>query len=184
MSGLGADAAARLEALGVVAMAPGLSDEEVMRIESSFGFTFADDHRDFLTARLPVGEGWPNWRTDGRGNLDKHLRLPVDGILFAVEWKQFWDDGWGKRPARMKDALRSAAYQLARVPRMVPVFSHCYLPAGPDSSGHPVLSIFQADIRVVATDLLGYVDTLSVTDGPAAPATASPTVDFWSDHVR
>lgn len=166
---------------GTVAMAPGLSDDEVARVESSFGFTFADDHREFLTTGLPVGEAWPNWRADGHRNLDKQLRLPADGILFAVEWKQFWDARWGKRPARMKDALRSAAYQLVRVPRMVPVHSHCYLPAGPDSSGHPVLSIYQDDIRVVAADLLDYVARLSAPDGPP---TAAPTVAFWSDHVR
>lgn len=180
MSRFGADAAARLSALGTVPMAPGLSDDEVAHIESSFGFTFADDHRDFLTTGVPTGEGWPNWRIAGRA-LDRQLRLPVDGILFAVEWQQFWDDGWGKRPARMKDALRSALYQLARVPRLVPVHSHHFLPAGRGASGHPVLSIFQADIRVVAADLADYVARLSA---PSEPATAVPTVGFWSDHVR
>lgn len=70
------------------------------RIQSTFGFAFADDHRDFLTSSLPVGQGWPNWRADGGRNLDKHLRLPVDGILFAVEWKQFWTTrGASDRPA-------------------------------------------------------------------------------------
>lgn len=162
-------------------MEPGLSDDEVAHIESSFGFTFADDHRDFLTTALPVGEGWPNWRADGHRTLERQLQLPVDGILFAVEWKRFWDDGWGARPARMKHALRSAAYQLARVPRLVPVHSNCYLPAGRGTSGHPVLSIYQADIRVVAADLLGYVTGLST---PSAPPEAFPTVGFWSDHVR
>jgi hypothetical protein len=181
MSRLGADASARLSALGVVPLAPGLSVDEVMRIESSFGFTFADDHREFLTTGLPVGEGWPDWRAEGHRNLDKRLRLPADGILFAVEWKQFWDDRWGKRPTRMKDVLRSAAYQLARAPRMVPVHSHCYLPAGPDSSGHPVLSIYQADIRVVAANLLEYIDRLSA---PGGPTNARPTVEFWSAHAR
>jgi hypothetical protein len=180
---IGADAAARLSALGVVRIAPGLSDEEVARIESSCGFHFADDHREFLSAGLPVGEAWPNWRTDGRGNLDKHLRLPIDGILYAVEWKQFWDNDWGKRPARTKDALRSTAYHLARVPRMVPVYSNCYLPAGPGSSGHPVLSIYQADIRVAAADLLDYVNRLADPGGPAGRPTATPTVGFWSNHV-
>lgn len=81
----------------------------------------------------------------------------------------------------MKDALRSAAYQLARVPRLVPVHSNCYLPAGHDSSGHPVLSIYQADIHVVAADLFDYVDRLTT---PAAEPSAVATVDFWSDHVR
>lgn len=178
---IGVDASALLSALGVVPMAPGLSDEEVKHVESSFRFTFADDHRDFLTTGLPVGEAWPNWRADGHRILDRHLRLPVDGILFAAEWQQFWDDGWGQRPARMKDVSRSAAYQLARVPRMVPVHSHCYLPAGRDSSAHPVLSIYQADIRVVADNLLDYVNRLS--DGSPAQPTALPTVRFWSDHV-
>lgn len=181
MSRPGADAAERLAALGVVPLAPGLSDDEVARIESSFAFTFADDHREFLAACLPIGEGWPNWREAGRRTLETLLRLPVDGILFAVEWKQFWDDSWGKRPARMKDALRSAAYQLARVPRLVPVHSNCYLPAGPDSSGHPVLSIYQADIHVAAADLYDYVDRLTT---PAAEPSAVATVDFWSEHVR
>ncbi|WP_185295297.1 hypothetical protein [Mycolicibacterium litorale] len=179
MSGSGAESAHRLAALGTVPMAPGLSDDEVTHIESSFGFTFADDHRDFLAAALPVGEGWPNWR-EGHRQLDRQLRLPADGILFAVEWKQFWHGGWGKRPARMKDALRSAVYQLARVPRMVPVHSHCYLPAGRHSSGHPVLSIYQAEIRVVADNVLDYVTRLST---PAPPPTALPTVGFWSEHV-
>lgn len=179
---IGGDAAAQLSALGVVPMGPGLSGAEIDHIESSFGFTFADDHRDFLSAAVPVGEAWPHWRADGRGSLDKHLRLPVDGILFAVEWKQFWDEAWGKRPARMKDALRSAAYQLARVPRMVPVHSHFYLPAGRGMSGHPVLSIFQADIRVGADDLADYVTRLGESGRFAGP-TAVPTVDFWSDHV-
>ncbi|WP_193043583.1 hypothetical protein [Mycolicibacterium baixiangningiae] len=184
MSRLGADAATRLAALGVVPMAPGLSDDEVAHIESSYGFAFADDHRDFLTTALPVGEAWPNWRADGRRSLDKHLRLPVDGILFAVEWKQFWDDAWGRRPARMKDALRSAVYQLARVPRMVPVHSQCYLPAGHGSSGHPVLSIYQAEIRVIADDLLDYVNRLSAPEAPVPQPTSVSTVAFWSDHVR
>src|SRR5918997_737060 len=107
MSGLGVDAAARLAALGAVQLEPGLSDDEFTDIESSFGFEFADDHRAFLTAGVPVGEGWPNWRAEGRKSLGRLLRLPADGIVFAVEWKQFWDDGWGRRPARMKDALRS-----------------------------------------------------------------------------
>lgn len=49
---------------------------------------------DFLTAGLPVVEAWPNWHADGHRTLDKQLRLPVDGVLFAVEWKQFWHNGW------------------------------------------------------------------------------------------
>ncbi len=182
MSRLGATAAEHLAALGTITIEPGLSDAELTGIKHEFGVTFADDHRAFLAAGLPVGGTWPDWRGGGRKSLATRLQLPVDGILFAVEWRGFWDDGWGVRPARMRDALRSADYHLARVPRVVPVCSHHHLPAG-SSPGHPVLSIYQADISVCAADLLDYVDGhVGQRPRDVRPA-AVPTVPFWSDHV-
>lgn len=179
----GVDAAVRLAACGAVTIETGLSDAELDRVESAFGFAFAGDHRAFLTAGVPVGPGWPDWRADGSRALSRQLRLPVDGILFAVEWKQFWDEGWGRRPARMKDALRSAAYQLARAPQMVPVYANCYLPAG-EPAAHPVLSIYQDDIRVAGADLLDYIDRQFGGDQPAGPPAVAASVEFWSAHVR
>jgi hypothetical protein len=179
---LGADAAARLRTFGAATIEGGLSDDEFARVEQMLGFQFADDHRAFLAAGLPVGQRWPNWRTEGRRSLLKRVQLPAEGILFAVEWNEFWHDGWGRRPGRMKDALRSAKYQLDRVPRMVPVYGHRYLPAGRGSFGHPVLSIVQTDIIAYGADLLDYFDNEFGPGEYSAPA-APPTVAFWSDLV-
>ena len=179
---LGTEAAQRLSALGIVEITPGLTDAEFAQIETEFGFEFADDHRAFLSAGLPVGDTWPDWRSGQRKSLRTRLDWPADGVLFDVEWSNFWDDGWGRRPARMKDALRSARYQLARVPRMVPVFSHRYLPAGHGTFGHPVLSMYQTDIIVYGADLLGYLDREFGDGGDREPA-AVPTVGFWSELV-
>jgi hypothetical protein len=111
------------------------------------------------------------------------LRLPVEGILFAVEWREFWGVEWGVRPARMKDALRSANYHLARVPQLVPVHSNHYLPAGRGSSGHPVLSVYQTDVTSCGTDLFAYVEGAfgNSEPGPSQPPTS--TVRFWSDLI-
>ncbi|CAN5478022.1 hypothetical protein BH10ACT9_BH10ACT9_14480 [soil metagenome] len=160
----------------------GLNDAEFARVEEMLDFEFADDHRAFLAAGLPLGASWPNWRGDGRKTLQKQLQLPVDGILFAVEWNEFWADGWGRRPARMKDALRSANYHLTRAPRLVPVYSHRYLPAGRGSFGHPVLSVVQTDVLVYGANLVDYLDR---EFGPAGyrETAARPTVDFWSTLV-
>lgn len=157
---------------------PGLTEAELHRIESQLNFEFADDHRAFLAAGLPVGAGWPNWRSEGRKSLQKRLQLPIDGILFAVEWNDFWPDGWGQRPARMKDALRSANYYLARVPRLVPIQSHHYLPAGRGSSGAPVLSVVQTVISVVGADLTTYLD------GATGDTATVRAVEFWSALIR
>lgn len=177
-----AEASARLAAAGAVTVSPGLSDAEFDRVESALGFVFADDHRAFLAAGVPTGPGWPNWR-GGQRSLIKALRLPADGLVFAVEWRGFWHGTWGPRPAQTRHAVRSAVYQLARVPAMIPVHSHHYLPAGP-GTGHPVLSIYQADIGVAGTDLADYVDRLVRGPDAAPPPAAVSTVAFWSDHLR
>lgn len=93
---IGSDAAACLVAGGAVTLEDGLTDDEFARVEELFGFAFADDHRAFLAAGLPVGASWPNWRGEGRQSLQKRLQLPTEGIVFDVEWSGFWVDGWGR----------------------------------------------------------------------------------------
>ena len=161
---------------GSVTLTPGLTDDELARIEGELGFEFADDHRAFLGSAVPVGDTWPDWRAAPRRSLQQRLRLPVEGILFAVEWRDFWFGDWGVRPPRMKDALRSANYHLARVPQLVPVHSNHYLPGGHGTSGHPVLSVYQTDVSCCAAELSDYPDP----DPSRVPA---PTVPFWSDLI-
>jgi hypothetical protein len=173
-------AAARLAAAGVVTVEQGLTDGEFADVEQTLGFTFADDHRAFLAAGLPVGASWPDWRSEGRRSLHKRLRLPLDGILFAVEWSAFWPPVWGPRPASMKHALRTANYELARAPRLLPLHANHYLPAGADSSGAPVLSVVQADVTVAGEDLAAYIESLIDPDVRHTPKAATH-VEFWSD---
>ncbi len=173
---IGAGTIRRLAALETVTIEPGLTDDELAHIQHEFGFEFADDHRLFLSSGLPVGNSWPDWRSAPRRSLQQQLRLPVDGILFAVEWREFWGADWGSRPARMKDALRSANYHLARVPQLVPLHANHYLPAGRGTSRHPVLSVYQTDVRCCAADLSDYAD-------PDPSRVPTPTVPFWSDLI-
>jgi hypothetical protein len=180
---LGVEASRRLASLGMVTLAPGLTDEEFARVEDEFGFEFADDHRSFLSSGLPVGDSWPDWRSAPRRGLQQRLRLPVDGILFAVEWREFWGAGWGVRPPRMKDALRSANYHLERVPQLVPVHSNRYLPAGGGTFGHPVLSVYQTDVTCCGTDLFGYIEREFGHIEPDTSQQPRSTVRFWSELI-
>ncbi|MGE2730908.1 hypothetical protein ACQI4F_15620 [Mycolicibacterium vaccae] len=178
---LGADAASRLAELGSVTLDPGLRDDEFDRVEAEFGVEFADDHRAFLAAVLPVGPSWPDWRGEGRRSLGKRMQLPAEGVLFAVEWQQFWPEAWGRKPARMKDALRSARYHLARVPQLIPLYSHHYLPAGRGSSRRPVLSVVRTDVTVVGADLADYIER--EFGSRSEPVAESAVVPFWSELV-
>ncbi|MDQ0984314.1 hypothetical protein [Streptomyces sp. V2I9] len=189
---LGEEAARRLARLRRVEILPGLTDIECARVEEEFGFTFADDHRAFLAAGLPVGRpspasrrpGWPDWRDGDRDGLRASLASPVEGVLFDVEHNAFWSPAWGPRPDVLAEALATARAELAGVPRLVPVHSHRYLPAGRGTYGHPVLSIHQTDIIFYGADLADYID--QEAHGSPRWDDASPlraTVPFWRDLV-
>lgn len=138
-SRLGAEAAHRLALTGRFQMAPGLTDAEIDRVEREYGFEFADDHKAFLQAGLPVNKPpekyptwrhpWPDWRDGDPGELRAQLSWPADGALFDVEHNAFWHPAWGPRPAGMNDALDTARRHLTHVPKMIPVYAHRYLPA-------------------------------------------------------
>jgi hypothetical protein len=192
---LGAEAARSLAATGLFEFEPGLTDTEFARIEDAYGFEFADDHRAFLAAGLPVNvppedgrtwaRPWPEWRGGDLDSLRRQLDGPVEGVLFDVEHNRFWYAGWGERPAETTTALDVARHHLADVPVLVPVYAHRYLPAGRGTSGHPVLSMWQTDIIYYGTDLNDYIQHEFDAPRPEADEPWNPqaTVAFWRDLV-
>ncbi|MCH82513.1 hypothetical protein A2U01_0003321, partial [Trifolium medium] len=48
-----------------VEVQPGLSDAEFARAEAEFGFVFPPDLRAILAAGMPIGAGFPDWRSNG-----------------------------------------------------------------------------------------------------------------------
>jgi len=152
---LGTAAAAQLARFDgrVCRIEPGLTAAEFTRVEDEFGFEFAEDHRTFLAAGLPLSiphddppgvirtdrTPWPDWRDGDPAVLRERLNRPVEGVLFDVEHNAFWDGSWGERSAESGDALDIARRCLLDVPRLVPIYGHRYLPAGRGSFGHPIL---------------------------------------------
>jgi hypothetical protein len=190
-SRLGEEAARMLARTGRHRIAPGLSDTEIARIEHECQFEFADDHRAFLAAGLPLSEptasgrpgAWPDWRDGDPADLRDRLDWPVSGVLYDVTHNAFWDSSWGPRPASLDEAERAARAQMRRVPTMIPVYSHRYLPAGRGGYGHAVLSMYQTDIIVYGTDLANYIDHEFVRPGWSISVGWTPPtmVPFWSE---
>jgi hypothetical protein len=125
---IGIEAARRLAARAVCDIEPGLTDAEFDRIEQEFGFAFAEDHRAFLAAGLPVNSGmpapepgvhytherpWPDWRHDSPESLDRFLSWPTDGVLYDVEHNNQWHPTWGSRPDDTATAIDVATNRLA-----------------------------------------------------------------------
>lgn len=192
---LGEEAARRLARTGQYPIGPGLTAAEFARVERGYGFEFADDHRAFLAAGLPLNrppeEGqtwprpWPDWRDGNPDDLREQLGWPVEGALFDVEHNALWHPSWGQRPDEISQALSTARQHLTRAPAMIPVYAHRYLPAGRGTCGHPVLSIYQTDIIIYGTDLADYISHEFTGPGrPISPDwTPPPMVPFWNEFL-
>jgi hypothetical protein len=180
-------AAQRLARFEGIEFRDGLSDPEFARIEQRFNFEFADDHRAFLAAGLPVWAaghdddpskaswGWPNWRDLESDDLRQQVNWPVDCIHHHIA-KGGWPHGWGKRPKTPDAVMIKTQRLLAKVPRLIPVYAHRYLPAGSGTNGHPVLSVHSLnDIMVYGVNLEDYlVQEFHETE---------VSVAFWREHL-
>ena len=144
------------------------------------GVPLAADHRAFLAGGLPVGQGWPDWRSVDTFALRNALSWPIDGLLFDVEHNGYWHAQWPARPGVIADALEVAHVFLRRAPHLVPLHGTYYLPDAVEDAGHPVLDVFRSVVRPLGADLVDWVEQCF---GSGVPGRRDPkvTVSFWSD---
>ncbi|GLU20020.1 hypothetical protein SLE2022_362380 [Rubroshorea leprosula] len=142
---------------------PGLSDAEFARAEAEFGFVFPPDLRAILSAGLPVGLGFPDWRATGaRLHLRASLDLPIAAISFQIARNTFWSKSWGPRPSDPEKALRIARNALKRAPLLIPIFHHCYIPCNPSLAGNPIFFVDEARIFCCGYDISDFFDRESL----------------------
>ncbi|GMJ07995.1 hypothetical protein like AT5G67020 [Hibiscus trionum] len=141
----------------------GLSDAEFARAEAEFGFVFPPDLRAILSAGLPVGPGFPDWRSAGaRLHLRASLDLPMAAISFQIARNTLWPKSWGPRPSDPEKALRVARNALKRAPLLIPIFNHCYIPCNPSLAGNPVFFIDENRVFCCGLDISDFFERESL----------------------
>ncbi|XP_075514903.1 uncharacterized protein LOC142549699 [Primulina tabacum] len=147
----------------------GLSEPEFALAEAEFGFAFPPDLKAVLSMGLPVGTGFPDWRSSGSSRL--HLRasieLPVASISFHIARNVLWSKSWGPRPSNPEKALKIARNALKRAPLLIPVFNHCYIPCNPCLAGNPIFYVDENRIFCCGFDLSDFFDRESCLFKPS-----------------
>lgn len=140
-----------------VQVQPGLSDAEFARAEAEFSFVFPPDLRAILAAGIPVGPGFPDWRsTAARLRLRASLDLPIAAISFQIARNAFWSKSWGLRPSEPEKALKIARNALKKAPLLIPIFNHCYIPSNPSLAGNPIFYVDENRIFCCGFDLSDF----------------------------
>lgn len=158
----------------------GLTDTEVAAVEIRFGFRFPPDLMAFLQTALPHGEDFPNWRSGDEAQLREWLDLPLQGILFDIEYNDFWLPEWGPAPATLPEALQACRLMVAQAPQLIPIYAHRFMPSEPQEAGNPVFSVYQTDIVYYGSDLRDYLwsefgtHASGYVPGPVRP------IRFWN----
>jgi hypothetical protein len=168
-----------------VTLAPGLTKDEIRYAEQMHRFRFPPDLRTFLSSALPVGQGFPDWRTPGSPALLDQMSWPFRGVAFDIEHNVFWYKPWGPRPATLSEAIVLARTGVESAPRLIPIYSHRYIPAEPELAGNPVFSVYQTDIIYYGLDLRRYfscefdgLDHAQAIRGDLRP------IRFWTDVIE
>eukprot|EP01018_Ginkgo_biloba_P016597 Gb_20863 [translate_table: standard] len=139
-----------------VPIARGLTDQEFGAIQATFGFTFPPDLRSILQEGLPVGVGFPNWRSGATQQLQMMLDLPMAGLSYDIAKGKFWWKEWGPQPLTSREALHIARHEFSKAPILVPIYSHCYIPCSPCLAGNPVFFVYQNDFYYCGYDVADF----------------------------
>ncbi|KMT17164.1 hypothetical protein BVRB_2g040740 [Beta vulgaris subsp. vulgaris] len=180
-----------------VHVAPGLTNNEISNVESAGGFTFPPDLRSILYEGVPVGPGFPNWRSSSHHQLRLLTSLPILSLIQEVSRNNFWVPSWGPYPNNKEEAHYVAKQFLRCAPPLVPVFRHCYIPTEPNLAGNPVFYVHGGDVRLLSVDVggffketefwrKGWVWTRSTRDKNAIPAWAQRTrrITLWTEAIE
>ncbi|PIN19199.1 hypothetical protein CDL12_08126 [Handroanthus impetiginosus] len=138
----------------------GLSESEFALAEAEFGFAFPPDLKAVLSAGLPVGAGFPDWRSSGSARLQLRasIDLPIASISFHIARNALWSKSWGPRPSEPEKALKIARNALKRAPLLIPIFNHCYIPCNPCLAGNPIFYVDENRIFCCGFDLSDFFD--------------------------
>ena len=139
-----------------VKMDHGLTNQEIKQIENEYSFRFPSDLATVLQYKLPISNGFPNWRNGSKEVITNWLERPLEGIIFDTEHNNFWLNSWGEKPKTLEESIEVARHQVKRAPKLIPIYKHRYIPCEPIDKGNPVFSVWQTDIIYYGYDLDDY----------------------------
>ncbi len=169
----------------------GLSEKEFSGIEELFDINFPKDLKLFLKTKLPVSNGFIHWRytlnsDKGRKEIIDRLNWPLEGLLHSIKGGYFWFDKWGTKPSDFKSQRNIVEQAFKSYPKLIPIYSHRYLPSLPNEVGNPVFSVHQSDIIYYGNDLAEYFSKEFNFEIPEkfGKVLSAKEIIFWSDIVE
>lgn len=163
----------------------GYSQNELEDVQARWQLRFPPDLEDLLREQRPLlgGPGSFDWLLSDPAVIQDSLDWPFEGFWFDVKNNQLWWPEWGDRPTSLREQRDRLKEIFSGVPRMIPLYSHRYIPQEPFEAGNPVFSIYQADVICYGTDLKDWIER-EHDSWSAKPWKPIKEIRFWSEVLR
>lgn len=164
----------------------GLTAEEIATIEQRYDICFPIELKNFYSVLLPVSDGFYNWRNASESSVEmikRALEMPLVGLLQDLE-ELYWCDEWGEEPGSIEEKKMILAKLYEKAPKLIPVYSHRYMPYLDKEEEMPIFSIYQSDIIYYGENLLSYFEIeFGLKHYSDMKCDNIPHIDFWSDLI-
>lgn len=166
----------------------GLTDDEVLQVETKFDFKFPPDLKLFLQTALPTSDRFVNWRLGLKSKNETNkiidrLGWPLEGMLFDLQSNEFWINSWGDKPNTYEEKERIAKEKYLTFPKLIPICSHRYIPSIPNENDNPIFSVYQMDIIYYGINLENYFANefgYTKSGGYELDEYPEKKIEFWS----
>jgi hypothetical protein len=166
----------------------GLKEVEIEEIEKLYNIQFPPDLKEFLMFALPISDGFVNWIDKSKENIESitdRLNWALEGIIFDIEHNEFWMNDWGKKPTSFKVAVNIATMHYNKAPKLIPIYSHRYIPSNPLEKGNPIMSVHQTDIIYYGENLFSYfLVEFDFKEHKDIGFENIKRIPFWSDIIN
>lgn len=136
---------------------PGLTDDEVRKIEKIYSIQFPKSLKEFLMEGVPISDGYYNWRNLKEDNIEYIKRVIYNPIKYIEEYPEEvdWYREWGEEPECFSDRVQIVKKRLMDAPTLLPIYAHRYIPVYLDENP-PVISVMGVDIIFYGENLAEY----------------------------
>lgn len=129
--------------------------------------------------------GFPAWRNLSHYNVERikeRIDAPLKGLLWSAQ-TDCWLDSWGKRPQTAEEITARIKEASCGAPRLIPIYSHRYMPMLEGAENPPVISTVGFDIIYYGSELKNYLRNEFI-DKEEFPKSKCMYIPFWSDIIE
>lgn len=165
----------------------GYSQAELEDVQARWGLRFPPDLVDLLREHRPLPLPGSNisfdWLLSEPALIQGRLDWPFESFWFDVENNDAWWPEWGEKPSSLAEQRDRLKQVFAEAPKLIPLYSHRYIPQEPLESGNPVFSVYQMDVICYGTDLKDWIER--ERGGWSAKSWRTiKEIRFWSEALR